>query len=447
MSEALAIVRPSRRIIPTWAPMLISGQARTAFVVFGGLAVLQSSEGLGLIKIAYLFGVALALVGALSNLRQLETTAAYRLLRPLLGLSLLFAALVALSLGVAIANGTPVTAWLRDAAPYFFFASVPIFALDLRASASTRFVVAMFVIAGLLASFSYTIEWLDRRNLADLPFGTFALPSSGLRSAIYIYALSGVLLSREPRTGWTVLSALVLSWGWIIAGRIDTLALPLIALVIGALAIKRDRQFVRPTLRLLTVGGLALLFALVFILSMVRFSDYNTSILTSRLGPLAQISIGRSTDTGSVTTGLRADPSYQERSVQTRLAWQTFISEPILGTGPGHTFAWDDSQGRPRVSFQVDTSLSVLAKFGIVGITLILTLAIAFMLFLRNAARGSGITVAQTALVSYAALALLISPFAVPLEDKGFSFGLLFLLALSLPSAATPDRVREGEAS
>ena len=434
MRVSLAVARPNRRLIPTWAPLLVSGQARTAFVVFGGLAVLQSSEGLGLIKIAYLFGFALALVGALNNLRQLEATPAYRLLRPLMGLSLLFAAMVALSLGVAIAYGTPVTAWLRDAAPYFFFASVPIFALDLRASASTRLVVAMFVIAGVLASLSYTIEWLDRRNLADLPFGTFALPSSGLRSAIFIYALCGVLLSRGPRTGWTVLSALVLSWAWIIAGRIDTLALPLIALVVGAFAVKRDRQIVRPTLRLLTIGGLALLFALVFILSMVRFSDYNTSILTSRLEPVAPASIG-------------TDWSYQERSVQTRLAWQTFISKPILGTGPGHNFAWDDSQGRPRVSFQVDTSLSVLAKFGIVGFTLILALAITFMLFLRNAARGSGITVAQTALVSYAVLALLISPFAVPLEDKGFSFGLLFLLALSLPSAATPDRVREGEVS
>ena len=436
MSEALAIARPIRRLMPAWAPLLFSGQARTAFVVFGGLAVLQSSEGLGLIKIGYLFGFAIALVGALNNLRQLEATPAYRMLRPLLGLSLLFAGLVALSLGVAIAYGTPVTAWLRDAAPYFFFASVPIFALDLRASASTRLVVAMFVIAGMLASLSYTIEWLDRRSLVDLPFGTFALPSSGLRSAIFIYALSAALLSRGPRTGWMALGALVLSWAWIIAGRIDTLALPLIALVVGAFAIKRDRQFVRPTLRLLTIGGLALLFALVFILSMVRFSDYNTSILTSRLGPLATVSA----DPG-------ADPSYQERSVQTRLAWQTFISKPILGTGPGHSFAWEDSQGRPRVSFQVDTSLSVLAKFGIVGTTLILALAIAFVLFLRNAARGSGITVAQTALMCYAAMALLISPFAVPLEDKGFSFGLLFLLALSLPATAIPDRIREREAS
>ena len=99
------------------------------------------------------------------------------------------------------------------------------------------------------------------------------------------------------------------------------------------------------------------------------------------------------------------------------------------------------------MSFQVDTSLSVLAKFGIVGTTLILALAIAFVLFLRNAARGSGITVAQTALMGYAAMALLISPFAVPLEDKGFSFGLLFLLALSLPATAIPDRIREREAS
>ncbi len=447
MRVSLAAARPNLRLIPTWAPLLVSGQARTAFVVFGGLAVLQSSEGLGLIKIGYLFGVAIALVGALNNLRQLETTAAYRMLRPLLGLSLLFAAMVALSLGVAIAYGTPVTAWLRDAAPYFFLASVPIFALDLRASASTRLIVAMFVVAGVLASLSHTIAWLDRRHLADFPFGTFALPSSGLRSAIYIYALSSVLLSRGPRTGWTLLSALVLSWGWIIAGRIDTLALPLVALVVGAFAVKRDRQLVRPTLRLLTIGGLALLFALIFILSMVRFSGYNTSILTSRLGPIAQASIGSETDTGSVTTGFRADPSYQERSVQTRLAWQTFISKPILGTGPGHTFEWEDSQGRPRVGFQVDTSLSVLAKFGIVGIVLLLALAIALASFLRNAARGSGITVAQAALVGYAALALLISPFAVPLEDKGFSFGLLFLLALSLPAAATPARIREREAS
>lgn len=428
MSEALVAGRPNRRLIPTWAPLLVSGQARTAFVVFGGLAVLQSSDELGLVKIGYLFGVALALVGALNNLRQLETTAAYRMLRPLLGLSLLFAGMVASSLGVAIAYGTPVAAWLRDAAPYFFFASVAIFALDLRASASTRLIVAMFVIAGVLASLSYTIEWLDRRQLADLTFARIALPSSGLRSAVFVYALSGALLSRGPRTGWTVLSALVLSWAWIIGGRIDSVALPLIALVVGGIAVKRDWQLVRPTLRLLTIGGLALLFALVFILSLTRFTDYDTSRLTGRFGSMA-----------TVATEPRADASYQDRSVQTRLAWQTFISEPILGTGPGHSFEWEDYLGEPVVSFQVDTSLSILAKFGIVGIAPILALAIALMLFLRKAARGSGITVAQAALMSYAALALMISPFSVPLEDKGFSFGLLFLVALSLPSEQGAD--------
>jgi hypothetical protein len=180
---------------------------------------------------------------------------------------------------------------------------------------------------------------------------------------------------------------------------------------------------------LLTIGSVALLLTLLLTQSLVRFAEFDVSKLTSRIGTIT-----------SVPANPEADRSYRDRASETRVAWQTFVSKPVLGAGPGHMFEWTNFLGKHRASFAIDTAMSFPAKFGVAGVILLLALTLAFVSFLRRAVQGAGITVAQAALVGYIALAFLVLPFASPFEDKGFSFGLLFLLALSLPDQSRhPD--------
>ena len=156
----LAARAPDRTLSDRAAALVAAGIGpagapyRTAFLIFGGLAVLQGSDGLSAAKGVYLLGVGAAFAGALLSLGRLEGTRAYRLLSPLVVLSLVFGMLVALSLAVSVAHGASATAWFRDAAPYLLLATVPVFALDLHASASRNTLVLMFVIAGALATIS-----------------------------------------------------------------------------------------------------------------------------------------------------------------------------------------------------------------------------------------------------------------------------------------------------
>lgn len=405
-----------RRALVAGAPL------RTAFLVFGGLAVLQSSQGLSPLKLGYSAGVGAAFIVALLSLRCAAPAHSYRLLRPLLGLSLLFALLVGLSLGFSLTHGTPATACLRDAAPYFLFASVPVFALDLQSSTPRKLCLTMFVIAGVLASLSYAVEWLDRRDLAELPLGRIALPSGNLRSALYVYALSGALLGDRGRAEWGALGALILSLTWITGNRADGLLLLLVVAVVGAFAVKREGDLVAPVLRAAMVGGTAVVLTLAFAQSLALVGDFDMNALTGRFQTMA-----------NAPAEWGADRSYQEREDETRLAWNTFVSKPVLGAGPGHLFAWTTAKGTDKASFRIDTALSFPAKFGAAGLLLLLAIVLALAAFHQKVGRSSGLIVPQVALVGYAALAFCSLPFSSPIEDKGFSFGLLFLLALSLP--------------
>ena len=233
------------------ALLIASAPFRAAFLVFGGLTVLQSSDGVDLIKFGYLLGAGVAFVAALVNLRSLGATRSYQLLRAVIIVSLLLASLVALSIVNSLAHGTGLTLWVRDAAPYLLFAAVPVLVLDLQSKTSSKLVIAMFVIAGMLAALSYTVEWLDRRVLVELPITRIALPSGALRSALYVFALSGALLASgsRARAGWAMLAGLIYALTFITGTRSTSLLLLLVAPVVWLFAAKQARAITGPTLR------------------------------------------------------------------------------------------------------------------------------------------------------------------------------------------------------
>jgi O-antigen ligase len=151
----------------------------------------------------------------------------------------------------------------------------------------------------------------------------------------------------------------------------------------------------------------------------VNLADANMEALGSRLD-LIEI------------TGTSSDASYVERSRQTKVAWETFQANPVLGAGPGTTFVWERINGVITASFTMDTPLTFLAKFGLVGILAVLVIVSRYWRFTRSLVRDGGPTVEKLALVGYLAVAVAIIPANSPLEDKGFSLGLMLLLALAL---------------
>lgn len=142
---AVIVDRPLVAAVPlvvvTGFLLLVSPVTRTVFVVLGGMAVLQSTDALNLVKVGYLGGVMVAFAAALMHVASLRTTDRFRLAKPVLVASLLLAVLCALSLPVSWTHGISLAAWLRDIAPYALVSVAPLFALDLAGSGRVANVV------------------------------------------------------------------------------------------------------------------------------------------------------------------------------------------------------------------------------------------------------------------------------------------------------------------
>jgi hypothetical protein len=115
---------------------------------------------------------------------------------------------------------------------------------------------------------------------------------------------------------------------------------------------------------------------------------------------------------------------------QYRVAWDLFISSPVLGVGLGHPITWTRLDGTVRSDFTADTPLILPAKLGIGGILWVVLLAIAWVRFVRRLNRVAGVTLPGLAMAGWAATLAALSWAGFSPEDKGFSFAFMFLLSL-----------------
>jgi O-antigen ligase len=142
-------------------------------------------------------------------------------------------------------------------------------------------------------------------------------------------------------------------------------------------------------------------------------------------------------------TGTTSDPSYRDRQAQTRVAADTFYANPIFGSGPGTLFDYTTAGHFQGSTFTPDTALDFPAKFGIAGLAVVGFLVLSYGSFLRSALRFNHPRTETLALIAYLAVTLVETLLQNPLEDKGFTFGLILLLALVfrtwLPAAPAPD--------
>jgi len=136
-------------------------------------------------------------------------------------------------------------------------------------------------------------------------------------------------------------------------------------------------------------------------------------------------------------TGNRKDNSYVERIAQTAASWDAFRSSPIMGTGPGKPIVWLDYTNEVHLSTTVDSSVSFLAKFGLVGLVAAGFLVVGYVGTMRALrARTRAPTITQLALVGFGAVAGAWSLVLNPYEDKGFAIALILLLTVAAREAS-----------
>ena len=393
--------------------LLVDARARILFLIFGGLLTLQSSSGVGSLKLLYLAGILVSFAGALFRFTQSRDVSIRRFASPLLRVSVAMSALVAISFLVAEGHGVLRVDWLRDVAPYVLFATAPIFALDAQWAFGRRGLTRLLVLAGLVATASFSTHWLEQRHIAHLPFSQFALSSFFFPAALFAYATASALHARARRARWLFLAALVFAL-LVVTGTRSTLILA-VAPVVVAFAARRylSARFIR----LVLLAPAAVLVIAVAVFSVVQVTHASTSMISKRITILKG-------------TGTSSDASYKDRQAQTRAARDVFYAHPVLGSGPGTYFTWQVMGVGERSDFIIDSPLDFPAKFGLAGLAVIVFLVLEYGSFMKAAFRFDHPRPETLALAAFAALAVLDSSLTNPLEDKGCTLGLVLLLAL-----------------
>lgn len=438
-------VTPALKATQTNGVLGFDGRVRIGFVVFGGMLALQSSQDLDGTKFAFLAGSFVCLVGALAAVWRARATPEVGRAIAWLGASAALTALLAVSFLVARANETPITDWVRDTAGYALFAAVPVFALDGQASATRKLLVGFLMTAGILGGLSWAIEWLNRRDIMDLPFDRLVFPSGQLPGMLYLFAIATAFTAGRGR--WAVLAGVILGL-FLLTGTRSSLLMIVGPLVMAVYA-GRDR--IRSSLRLfLAHGVIAVGVMLVFQLALALpvfvapgAGEPGSSGEAANAGPTATLGPDVLGDRfGSLpilVSNPASDASVQERLAQYGAAWALFVASPIVGVGPGHAIEWVDVSGYRRAEFTADTPLVLPAKFGLLGVLVMLGIVYAYVSTGRTALRrnpGSAITLT---LVGYGVSTLVGLPLGFAVEDKGASLALMLLLALAFGEKAPPD--------
>ncbi len=424
--------------------LALDGRVGSTVVIVGGLLTLQSSDNLNLPKITYLLMAAAALLAAIVGLRHWLESPRIQVAGPWLAASSAFAALLVLSFLVSRVHNTSLSSWLRDAAAYALFGAAPVIGLACARSASRRWIVAALSICGALASVSFTVVWVERRNILTLPIDRIVLPTGALGSALLALATAFALAGVWQRRWWAVAAGTVLGL-FFISGSRSTLLLLAVPLGAALLARRSWGQSAR-TVALEAMVAVAL-FASADLGVAVSTGSFSIN-LPQPGGPAATAAapgasaepsapatpatnrfVNRLSDTGSLLTDPGSDQSFQQRWTQTQTAWQAFLASPLVGVGPGYSFVWQRTQSVVVSAYTMDTPLIYLAKFGLLGLIPLALFVAAYARLILATWRRPGSEIEFLALSGFAIVLMLTSVLGSPIEDKGVSFATILLVA------------------
>lgn len=380
--------------------------ARTTAVVAGGLLVLQASDSLSLQKFVYL---AFALIaGTIAFARVMGR---FRMFAPELQhiviAALCWGVLVTAAILIAGTNQVSFSVAARDALPYSLLALAPFLALDLGLDAKPTHLLVLTVSAGTAAAIGTAVAFTSRRGVSSLSFGFVGLPSFSL-AALGILAAAAMWLAGRMRLFSATAFSVSLSSVLIPGTRTNLVVLGGLFALLGS----QRAGFQRRTKTLLGIA-IALVFGalLLFIVAPKVLSD--SSFLQGRWDLAVRVLRG----------SVSQDMSGRSRIAAYQSAWSAWRDHLWVGTGPGYSYPYYGTS-----SAYLDTPVLFLAKFGLVGLVVVLTL-------LGTILRAAHIHAGPSRLAwpiarAFAVVTLLLVPFVTPLEDKGFPLAVLLLLAL-----------------
>ena len=412
---------------------------------------LQSSQDLDVVKIVYMAAAAFAVIGSIWTVYRGRANPLVEFARPWLIASFVAAGIVGGSLPVALVHGTAFSTWIRDAAAYALVVAAPWVAIDLAWAVTRPTTVTLIVLVGGLATLSYAVVWVQRRAMADIPIDRLLLPSFMLAAAFFAFAVAQSVSDERRRYWWAALASVAIAL-LLLAGTRTTLAILIVPVAIIGVAWLTDprlslrTRIVPAILPLITAGVIVASTQLTWTIDLGALGGPLGGINGPGSSPGAtpdpHTLEGRFDTFGSVLTG--HDASLQDRIAQTRAAWDIFLTSPVVGSGLGVLVPWTTTSGRVETQFTADTPLLVLAKFGVLGIVLVVVIAAAWLMTIRRLKGDGWITrTSRLALVGYGAAIVILTPFGWQLEDKGLGLAVIVLLALAFSERRQAD-VLEG---
>jgi hypothetical protein len=415
-----------------------NGRTRLIVFVFGGLLVLQRSDTLDWPKLVYLVAAAGVVLSSVVTIWRTLNARDVAIIRPWLAVSAAFAVMVAVSLPIALAHEVGLVSWLRAAASYGLFAVAPLVAADARRAMSTKEAVGWMMLAGAIAAISFSIYWLQHRQIATLGIDPLGLPSAQLAYAGFAVAVACALASRSraPAYLWAVAAGLILGALFITGTR--TTFLLLAVPVILAVIVGRSR--LRETASSIAVGAVTT--ALVFLLTIAALSGPTTPAAPAGSSGTPQATarpdlIGeRLGSVGTILVAPAGGQSLTERLAQTRAAFATFAANPLLGSGPGRLYSWTNASGKVVYTRTLDTPLMIAAEFGLLGALVLIALVSAFVWFIRLMGRTLGRGPEYLSVIGLGSTFGLTSLLGPPMDDKGAAYALALVLTIALTAAA-----------
>jgi O-Antigen ligase len=394
---------------------VFDARGRVGLVIAGDL-VLMHRSGLAAPKALYLLVAIVAAVAALPAVRDVFRDHSRTADRRLILAAAAVGALAVLSLPVALYHHNALSDWIRDVGVYGLLAVAPALAIDLRRSAGVRWVSWALIASGALAAISFAVYWATARGYTSLPGRRdLLLPTWYLAAAFFAYASARAIrtVGRERMT-WALVAFAVFLSSTVTGTRSSVIML---AAPIAQLLLSRHRRALA-----VVVCGVAVV-AAAFSVAQSRGVDLGS--VGNRLSTAATFVRHPGTD-----------PSWKLRLAETHNALHAWRTSPVLGVGAGHIFHWTTS-GIHEGSFLIDSPAGFLAKFGLVGVLVLLGFLVAAALVVRQRLR-SGALDSVLPLVGLGAVVLCGFVFGMPFEDKGFPVAFLLTYALTLPGAPDP---------
>jgi hypothetical protein len=389
--------------------VLLSDRAEL-LALAGGAVFLLGSTAFGVSKLAYLLVVSLvtakSFIHRANGVSQVQRFPQHCFLPLTLYL--------VLSVGVSYAHGIALLPCLRDIAPYLLFVTIPLNANAFAHRVTKRFVEGLFVVLGGATAIGFFINWASLRGLSDLSAtytplatGTFAMAAASYTFARWLHSgCKGIL---APTYGLGTSLLLVLT------GSRSSLLIVISLMMTVLLSI--GKGFVSASALMRITFGLGI-----------------AAVLTFAIGSAVNLSFGkvgeRLATLSVLTSSHRAgDQSYIERERQTseaNLAWQ---AHPLLGMGPGFTFSFYRADKRLSRSAVVDSPFGVFSDYGLFGVASLALCAVGLLGLTIKIGRRSPGAIAMGSLIT---ISLIFAISGSPVEDKGFSMALLFLIILSI---------------